>query len=100
MVMHADEAIMCQALAGEFAVWYKQAKQVYICPAMHVVHHWGVRVQLPCPRHRAPWGWEEGRQLVLLWSLLPCCATACWDALVYQTKVYIRKISLLDMHLR
>jgi hypothetical protein len=27
-------------------------------------------------------GWEEDRQLVPLWSLLPCCATA-WDALIY-----------------
>jgi hypothetical protein len=31
------------------------------------------------------WGWEEDRQPVPLWSLLPCCATA-WDALVYLNK--------------
>jgi hypothetical protein len=30
----------------------------------------------------ALWGWEEDRQLVPLWILLPCCAIA-WDALVY-----------------
>jgi len=35
--------------------------------------------------HGAPWGWEEDRQFVPLWSLLPCCATA-WDALVYPKK--------------